>query len=260
MFAHADVVFWWVTVGVLTFPVLFFVSAPYGKLVRDGWGGRVDGRLGWAVQELPSPIVMTLAFVYGGDVLAFHDAAQTPSALTYTCVAVWWAHYLNRAVYYPLVRRMSDTTVPVVLMAVAFNFVNGVLVGTELARGSAYLTNPSPPVVALGAFLFVAGAALNIVSDATLRNLRFGRPAKDAGKHFVPFGGLFDYATCPHYLGECVEWCGFAVATQTQSGWAFAFWTFANLMPRAVAYRTWYKNKFGKTYPASRKAMLPYVW
>ena len=164
MLEHADVTFWWVAVGVVTFPVLFFVSAPYGKLVRDGWGGRVDGRLGWFVQEIPSPVVLTLSFLYGGDLLAFSDAARAktaPSAFAYACLAVWWAHYLNRAVYYPLVRRMSDTTVPVVLMAIAFNFVNGTLVGTELARGSEHLAEPSVPRLALGASLFVAGAGLN---------------------------------------------------------------------------------------------------
>ena len=162
MLEHADVTFWWVAVGAATFPELFFVSAPYGKLVRDGWGGRVDGRLGWFVQEIPSPVVLTLSFLYGGELLAFSDAARAgPSriAFVYACLAVWWAHYLNRAVYYPLVRRMSDTTVPVVLMAIAFNFVNGALVGTELARGSEHLAEPSALLLALGASLFVAGAA-----------------------------------------------------------------------------------------------------
>jgi hypothetical protein len=51
----------WATAGIVTFPFLFFVSAPYGKLGRDGWGPRIDGRLGWCLQELPSP----LALLYG---------------------------------------------------------------------------------------------------------------------------------------------------------------------------------------------------
>ena len=36
---------------------------------------------------------------------------------------------------------------------------------------------------------------------------------------------------------------------QTRAGWALAFWTFANLLPRAVAYRAWYHDKFGDKYP-----------
>jgi hypothetical protein len=31
-------------------------------------------------------------------------------------------------------------------------------------------------------------------------------------------------------------------------------------MPRAVAYRKWYAEKFGRRYPAKRKAMIPYAW
>mmetsp|Transcript_37783 Transcript_37783/g.93562 ORF Transcript_37783/g.93562 Transcript_37783/m.93562 type:complete len:97 (+) Transcript_37783:49-339(+) len=73
-------------------------------------------------------------------------------------------------------------------------------------------------------------------------------------------GGLFEYVTCPHYLGEWLEWTGFAVATQTRAGWAFAFWTLANLLPRAVASRAWYRDKFGPKYPAGMRAMIPFIW
>ena len=53
---HSLAVNFWVALGAFTFPLLFFVSAPYGKLVRDGWGGQFDGRLGWFLQEIPSPV------------------------------------------------------------------------------------------------------------------------------------------------------------------------------------------------------------
>ena len=144
--------------------------------------------------------------------------------------------------------------------------MNGALVGAELAHGGAHLNDPSGGspmrlfVVALGGALFLGGAALNVASDATLRALRRGRPRKDARKHFIPRGGMFELVTCPHYLGECLEWAGFAIATRTVAGWAFAFWTFANLMPRAVAYRKWYRDKFGAAFPKRRRAMIPFAW
>lgn len=255
---HSRAVNLWVALGAFTFPLLFFVSAPYGKLVRDGWGGQIDGRLGWFLQEIPSPVTLTLAYLYGAGVFTHDGAPSAPHPpLVLACLAAWWIHYLNRAVYYPLVRRMSNTTVPVVLMAVCFNLVNGTLVGTELAHGSAHLANPDLATVALGAAMFAAGAWVNVASDAILRGLR--KSPKDR-KHYVPRGGLFEMVACPHYLGECVEWTGFAVATRTRGGWAFAFWTFANLMPRAVAYREWYRGKFKSEYPASVWAMIPYVW
>ena len=56
------------------------------------------------------------------------------------------------------------------------------------------------------------------------------------------------------------SFAGFAIATRTVAGWAFAFWTFANLMPRAVAYRKWYRDKFGAAFPKRRRAMIPFAW
>ena len=36
-----------------------------------------------------------------------------------------------------------------------------------------------------------------------------------------------------YLVGEIVEWIGFAIACDSLSAWAFAFYTFANLAPRA---------------------------
>ena len=71
------------------------------------------------------------------------------------------------------------------------------------------------------------------------------RDGKSGDSHGTPAGGLFDRYVCPHYLGELIEWCGFAAMTQLASSFAFAFWTFANLFPRATAYREWYRERFG---------------
>ena len=57
----------WAAAGLAAFPFLFFVSAPYGKLARDGWGAPVDGRLGWFLQELPSPLALVRALTVHRD-------------------------------------------------------------------------------------------------------------------------------------------------------------------------------------------------
>jgi len=144
----------------------------------------------------------------------------------------------------------------VVLMGFVFNFFNAYLQG-----GSLFVAGPgfegawlSDPRFVAGAALFACGMALNWHSDATLRRLR--APGETGYK--IPFGGLFRWVTCPNYLGEIIEWTGWAVATWSLAGAAFAFWTAANLVPRALAHHRWYRERF-PDYPKDRKAVLPFV-
>ena len=64
---------------------------------------------------------------------------------------------------------------------------------------------------------------------------------------------------CPNYLGEIIEWAGFAIATWSLPGLAFALMTAANLVPRAGANWLWYRRTFPE-YPPERKALIPRVW
>jgi protein-S-isoprenylcysteine O-methyltransferase Ste14 len=72
----------------------------------------------------------------------------------------------------------------------------------------------------------------------------------------IPRGGLFRWVSCPNYLGEIVEWLGWALLTWSPAGLAFAAWTMANLVPRARAHHRWYRERFSD-YPTKRKALVP---
>jgi hypothetical protein len=61
--------------------------------------------------------------------------------------------------------------------------------------------------------------------------------------------------SCPNYLGEVVEWIGFAIAAGTLWPASFAAWTIANLVPRAFAHHRWYRETF-EDYPKGRRAIL----
>jgi 3-oxo-5-alpha-steroid 4-dehydrogenase 1 len=68
------------------------------------------------------------------------------------------------------------------------------------------MRRPSPP---LPFFFFPrAGMWINIQSDGILRNLR--KPGETGYK--IPRGGLFRYVSGANFLGEIVEWSGFAIA------------------------------------------------
>jgi protein-S-isoprenylcysteine O-methyltransferase Ste14 len=71
-------------------------------------------------------------------------------------------------------------------------------------------------------------------------------------------GFLFEHVSCPNYLGEIVEWTGWALAAWSLAGLSFAFWTIANLAPRALAHHRWYRERFPE-YPPFRRAIVPWV-
>jgi steroid 5-alpha reductase family enzyme len=169
---------------------------------------------------------------------------------------MWEAHYLLRAIVYPYRLRDPGKPMPLAVVASGFVFttVNGILNGHFVAAseyGDVWL---STPAFVAGASLFVLGFAVNQLADARLLRLR----ERSETTYMVPRGGLFRYVSCPNYLGEIVEWCGFAVASGTLAGLSFALWTVANLLPRALAHHRFYRQTF-RDYPSERKALIPFV-
>jgi 3-oxo-5-alpha-steroid 4-dehydrogenase 1 len=173
---------------------------------------------------------------------------------------MWEAHYVHRAFIYPFILRDKWKPMPAVLslMGATFNLGNAYLNGRYLfdLSGSRYSADwLLEPQFILGALLFIIGFVINRHSDTILRGLR----AEGEAGYKIPKGGMYRYISCPNYFGEIVEWFGWAIATWSLSGVAFAIWTFANLAPRAHAHHKWYHKNF-KEYPVERKALLPGIW
>jgi 3-oxo-5-alpha-steroid 4-dehydrogenase 1 len=98
------------------------------------------------------------------------------------------------------------------------------------------------------------GFATNVWADGALRGLR--GPGETGYK--IPHGGLYEWVSCPNYLGEIVEWTGWGIAAWSPAGLLFALYTVANLAPRALAHHAWYRRSFPQ-YPPRRKALVPFV-
>ena len=169
MITHASLLTAWFAVAVATFPFLFTATAPYGKFVRAGWGPFVDGNVGWAAQEVVSPVFFWLGYTRGDAI--FDDLTRAPDGGWYARALpwVWYAHYFHRALIYPATRRMSRTTAATVCAAVGFNVINGALIGAELAHGTA---KPNDAQIVAGAVVTAFGAVLNIWHDVLLARLR----------------------------------------------------------------------------------------
>ena len=100
-----------------------------------------------------------------------------------------------------------------------------------------------------------------MVGDRAWHQVRRGvdREAQTGERGYkIPRGGLYERVSCPNYLGELLEWTGWAIATWSLAGLSFAVYTAANLVPRAVAHHRWYRETF-PDYPPARRAVIPFV-
>jgi len=247
-FYHWLVIAWLALAG-LSFVALFFVTAPYGRFTREGWGPRLPSRWGWVLMESPSLLVFLVLFAVGRD-------RTQPVAILLVCM--WVAHYLHRSFIYPFRLHSSrpSMTVSVIAMGAAFNVGNAYLNARYLfTLGPALeVSRLVDPRFVGGFVLFVAGFLLNQHSDRILLGLR--GPGEAAYK--IPYGGAYRYVSCPNYLGEIVEWGGWALCCWNPGALAFFVWTVANLAPRAFKTHRWYQEQF-PDYPPERKAILPYL-
>lgn len=246
-FAYAAAVAFVLAFGAISLPLLFFVTAPYGRHLRKGWGPTMPAKLGWIIMEAPSPIGFAIVF------FMYRPEGIVPWVL----FGLWELHYVYRTFIFPLRMRGSGKRKPVLtaVFAFLFNCANGPMNAYGVTVLGAHLTSDwlGNPLFIAGVVVYFVGWSINHHADAVLRNLR--KPGESGYK--IPYGGFYRFISCPNYFGEIVEWIGFALAASTSAAWAFAFFTAANLVPRAVAHHRWYREEF-EDYPR-RKAVIPFV-
>ncbi|MCO4745918.1 MAG: DUF1295 domain-containing protein [Proteobacteria bacterium] len=219
----------------------------YGRYMKDHQKNTLPALWGWLLFESPQVVAFALCFWL---------TAESPSVVAIGIFCVWQAHYVHRAVLFPLRLNNRHKRFPVggVLAGLVFNSINGVLNGWAVAHAAhldstTWLTDPR---FVVGAAIMAVGWGINFHSDNTLIGLR-----SDGFKGYrIPTGGLFTYVSAANYFGEIVMWTGFALMTWTAAGLAFAVFTVANLLPRGLAHHRWYLKTFDD-YPPERRAILP---
>ena len=232
----------WIIIGLIIFPINLIYKAPYGRHTSKKWGISIDNKLGWIIMELPALLICPAIY--------FYFKVDFDISIMFICL--WIIHYFNRTIIFPFRIKTKGKKMPlaIVLSAFFFNIVNGLINGYFLSNINLHSVSI---FLITGFLLFVLGLYINISSDNKLINLR-----KIKKGYFVPKGGLFKYISCPNFFGEILEWFGFALMTFNIGSLSFFIWTCCNLIPRALAHHTWYKNKFNE-YPKERKAILPFL-
>ena len=142
----------------ITFVLLTYVSAPYGRHTRINWGPCIDARVGWMFMESVAPLVCSAAFFRGP-----HSSNKSPFIL----YSMFTAHYMHRSLVYPLRMRSgkSGKEMPVVVAALAclHNTINGYLQGRWLSRFGHYPDDWTSEKCFLAGFaLFLGGMVVNI--------------------------------------------------------------------------------------------------
>ena len=237
----------------VVFVALFFVNAGYGKFYTPKWGPSVDNRLGWVLMEAPVFFAMLLLWWLS-------DRRFDPVRLVF--LILFEIHYFHRSFIFPLkIRGRSRMPLSIILMGALFNTLNALMQGGWIFWFSPAGAYPLSwlyglPFV-LGTALFFYGMFINIQSDGIIRDLR--QPGDT--NHYLPKGGMFRYVTSANYFGEVLEWIGFAVLTWSLSGAVFAWWTFANLAPRAARIYDMYRREFPNELDTGKvKRILPYIF
>jgi hypothetical protein len=242
-------VYIWIAIAILLFPVLLKITAPYGRHARNDWGPMISNRAGWMLMELPALIVFGF-FLLRGDALG--------NRIIFIAFILWIAHYFHRSLIYPFRISSSRKKMPVIILvfAVFFNCINGFLNGYWFGILSPGYPNSwlKDPRFITGIILFILGFIINQYHDRILLSLR-----KNGVKGYqIPERGLFRFVSCPNFLGEILEWAGFALMTWCLPSLSFFLWTFVNLVPRALDHHRWYRQHF-TNYPKNRKAVIPFL-
>ncbi len=243
----APVVLTWCGLAIPALVIGLVGKDPTGRFGGTARGPMLDARWGWLLMELSALAVFPVVYLAAGERHPVGDVL----------VAVWLAHYIHRTLVWPWIVQRQARPFPAITAAAGFGFnvVNGVFLGWFVARIADYPADWfSDPRLAVGAALFVLGAALNISSDYRLTALR----ARASGGDVLPRGGAFELVSCPNLAGEIIEWTGFALMSWSLPGLAFALWTAANLIPRALWRHRWYRERF-PDYPGNRRAVVPWL-
>lgn len=242
-------------VALFVFVGLFYIKAGYGIFFDPKWGPAIPNRIGWVMMESPIFITMTALWL---------ASDRTWDVVPLMFFLIFQAHYIQRTFIFPfLIRGKSKMALSIVLMAVLFNACNALMQGGWIFYISEYYGRYTDiswlwsPQFIVGLSLFIAGFVINLHSDSIIRRLR--KPGDT--KHYIPRGGMFKYVSSANYFGEFIEWVGFAVLTWSWAGAVFAWWTFANLAPRADAIYKNYSREFGEEFTSLKlKRIIPFIY
>ena len=264
-FTSAFHIYLYVMIGLaaVVFVALYFVTAGYGAFTSSKWGKAINNKLAWFLMEFPIFIAMIILWLASP-----HRFSLVPMIF----LLIFEIHYFQRSLIFPWIMKgkKSKMSLAVMFMGIAFYILNAMMQGYWIffesfkcnyhVLGLSYTDTAwlwSPQFI-IGVIIFFGGFYINLRSDYIIRHLRKN---DDDTNHYLPSGFMFNYVTSANYLGELLEWLGFAILTWSLSGLVFFIWTFANLVPRANSIYKRYRKECGPEMEARKlKRIFPFIY
>ncbi|KAG9239584.1 steroid 5 alpha-reductase [Amylocarpus encephaloides] len=262
----------------------FLTWYPAGKTSTNS-RFNIPGRIAWITMEIPGVLVLSYIMYSLPSEIGLGGFSALPWE-NKAMGGLFVIHYLYRAIISPSLNPSMSPIHPIVwASAIAFQLMNGLSIG-------GYLGGHGPTThwdwqgremnykaggrMELGMMIFFLGFFANMFHDDELREIRraaqrnMDKKLKEAGEqgkskrnvdkvYMIPKNGLFWYIFFPHYLCEWIEWGGYWMmaglgATPMRN---FLVNEIATMLPRAVAGRRWYIERFGREKIEGRKAVIP---
>lgn len=212
----------------------------YSKFVGENKG--VPSRIGmFILYFLPIPTCIWFGLPY----------LQHASTVQWVVFAAITLHFVKRTLEVLFVHKYSGymQTFTFVIIVVTYALIGGMI--------SSLNANPVPTMDALfylGIVFFIVGEVGNYYHHRLLADLRSGNTG-----YFIPRGGWFEYATCPHYFFELLAWLGIVLMSRHLFTVLAFIAMFGYLTGRSIKTHAWHRARF-KDYPVNRKFMIPYVF
>ena len=64
----------WIIIGIILFPIILKIKAPYGRHSSNKWGLTINNKIGWIIMEFPALLICPLIFFINNPTLYSYNS------------------------------------------------------------------------------------------------------------------------------------------------------------------------------------------